>query len=156
MTAIRRPSRRLDTVPQRLLSLSLAVTTAVGLVGVLAVRSAQESAATQTSDEASDSGSQDVSTTGLTQAALDDYAAQLEAERLRLKEYRAELVAVAADLQAQANVLATGGRTVKIPKSKARVSVPSAVTAPKGKSAPKGKPAPKAAAPKAQAQSKSS
>ena len=152
MTAIRRPSRRLDTVPQRLLSMGLATATAVGLVGVLAVRSAEESAAAQTSDETSDSSAAEViSTDGLTQADLDNYAAQLDAERQRLEDYRDQLVVVANQLQQQADALSSGGRaTTTVAPTKVRVRAPKAAPVPKAKAAPK------ASAPKAQAKSKSS
>lgn len=150
MTAIRRPSRRLDTVPQRMLSMGLATATAVGLVGVLAVRSADDAAAD--TDETTESAPVEVTTTdGLTQADLDNYAAQLETERQRLEDYRNELVAVATDLQAQADALASGSKAPKTVATKVRVQTPKAAAAPKAKPAPKA-----AAAPKAQAKSKSS
>lgn len=146
---VRRPSRRLDTVPQRLLSMGLATATAVGLVGVLAVRSAEDASAD--TESASDSAPVQATTTdGLTQADLDNYAAQLDAERQRLQDYRDQLVAVAATLQQQADALASGGQVTSVTPTKVRVKAPKAAPVPKAKAAPK------AAAPKAQAKSKSS
>lgn len=146
MTAIRRPSRRLDTAPQRLLSMGLATATAVGLVGVLAVRSAEDASAN--TDDNGDSAS--VATTdGRTQADLDAYAAQLDAERQRLQDYRDQLVAVAATLQQRANALASGDVRTSIAPTKVRLRAPKVP-------APRAKAAPNAPAPRAQAKSKSS
>lgn len=150
MTAIRRPSRRLDTVPQRMLSMGLATATAVGLVGVLAVRSAEQASA-DTEGSSESASAQATTTDGRTQADLDNYAAQLDAERQRLQEYRDQLVAVAATLQQQADTLASGGQVTSVAPTKVRVRAPQAVPVPKAKAAPKAAPAPKA-----QAKSKSS
>ena len=150
MTAIRRPSRRLDTVPQRMLSMGLATATAVGLVGVLAVRSAEQASA-DTEGSSESASAQATTTDGRTQADLDNYAAQLDAERQRLQEYRDQLVAVAATLQQQADALASGRATSASAPIKVRVKAPKVASAPKAKAAPKAAPAPKA-----QAKSKSS
>lgn len=155
--AIRRPSRRLDTAPQRILSAGLATATAVGLIGVIGVRTAQDSAAADnanlTAATLDASSTATVSTAGYTKADLDAYAAQLDAERQRLEDYRAKLVNVANALQQGGAVRSA---TTKATAAPAKVPTAKKQSAPAAQSAPKAKPAPAAAAPKPQAKSKSS
>ena len=151
-TTIRRPSRRLDTAPQRILSLGLATATAVGLVGVIGVRTAQDSAAAENTDTTASATTEPTTSTGLTQADLDAYAAQLEAERQNLATYRAQLVDVAGQLQARANGTVNVGAPAKVPSvSTVKKAKPTA----KPKAQPKAQ-VQQAPAPKPQAQSKSS
>ena len=148
--AIRRPSRRLDTAPQRILSVGLATATCVGLVGVIGVRAAQDSAAASQADTGDTAAIEPTTSAGLTQADLDAYAAQLAAERQRLDDYRSQLVATAAELQAaidaQAGVRSTG--VVRAPKAGAVASAPKAKAKAKAKAQAQAAPqAPSAAAP---------
>lgn len=126
--------RRLDSRPQRILSAGLAAATAVGVVGVLAVRSAQDSAAAEQGD-ATPAAAEPTTSDGLTQADLDAYAAALDAERQRLKDYRARLVAVAESL---------GGRVPGAGATQAAVTSRKPSPAPKPKAAPRVKPRPQA------------
>lgn len=135
----RRPNRRLDSTPQRIISLGLATATAVGLVGVLAVRTAQDTVAaeqgsgdvdTAGQEASSGAGSEPTSSTGLTRAELDAYALQLEEERLRLEDYRSQLVQVAEVL----GVKVTKTSTTREKKAPARVKAakpPKAAPAPR-------------------------
>lgn len=145
---VRQPIRRIDTTPQRILSLGLASAACLGLVGVIGVRSVQDAAAQDAAapEQAAAGSSTLVSTvepttsTGLTQADLDAYAARLEAERVRLDDYRVQLASYANQVQAaigvpvdQGAVVAAGSTPVSERKGKPRV-----------KPAPKAKPAPQA------------
>jgi hypothetical protein len=151
--ASRRPSRRTNSTASKIVSAGLATATCVGLVGVIGIRTAQDSAA---ADSSSATQSQEgavavpTSTDGYTQADLDAYAAQLAAEAQRLTDYRAQLVDAAQTLQASAG--GSAGVTVSDP-----ASVPAK---PKSPSVKKPKPAvskPAAqAAPKPQSNTKSS
>lgn len=144
--AVRRPARGRTSTAGKIASASLATVTCVGLAGVLAVRAAQDSAAAEST------AVQDVqaaTSTGLTQADLDAYAQQLDAEAQRLADYREQLVQVAAELQAYAD-----GQGVKVTSS-------SGSTASNRGSAgtttrkPKPKPRPAAQPPKSPAQGQS-
>jgi hypothetical protein len=133
-----RSRRRLST--DRIISTGLAVTACAGMVAVIGVRSMEDSAATQQAT-AVDATAGTVSSTGLTEAQLDDYAAQLQAESARLDSYRDKLATVAA-------TLTSAPATQQSPVAKPR---PKAVSKP----APVAKPAPKPAA-KPQSTTKSS
>jgi len=111
--AVRRPSRGRTSTAGKIASASLATMTSVGLAGVLAVRAAQDSVAAESTAV---QDSQAATSTGLTQAELDAYAQQLDAEAQRLADYRDQLVQVAADLQSYADsqgvkVTSSGGST---------------------------------------------
>ena len=112
-------ARRNNSTGSKIVSTGLAVATCIGVVGVIGVRSAQESAAVEprSSTQAADAGSAQavavVSSSGLTQADLDAYAAALEQERVKLKKYGAKLVAAAVSLQqATAGTSAPANRAV--------------------------------------------
>ena len=90
----RRPSRRTNSTASKIVSAGLATATCVGLVGVIGVRTAQDSAAADSSSATEAQASAvaaPTSTDGYTQAELDAYAAQLAAEAQRLTDYRAQL-----------------------------------------------------------------
>ena len=99
-------------------AVGLAGATCVGLVGVVGARSVEEAvAATPVQDEAtlvlsSTSLTQPVSSTGLTEEQLDEYARALDVERTRLEAYHAELLDVAAALQESADSLAQASSAV--------------------------------------------
>ena len=102
-----RSRRRLST--DRIISTGLAVTACAGMVAVIGVRSMEDSAATQQAT-AVDATAGTVSSTGLTEAQLDDYAAQLQAESARLDSYRDKLATVAATLTSAPATSAVPGR----------------------------------------------
>ena len=101
----RRTSRRTNSTASKIVSAGLATATCVGLVGVIGIRTAQDSAAAD-SGSASEAAAAVVAapttTDGYTQADLDAYAAQLDAEAQRLADYRAQLIDAAMTLQASA------------------------------------------------------
>lgn len=150
-------------------AVGLAGATCVGLVGTLGVRVAQDAAASTTAPDPVVEVSSDatavtsvavVSSSGLTEEQLDEYARALEAERLRLEAYHAQLLDVAARLQesadsvaqAQGAVPASTSKKAKkanqpstdVPTKPAAQSTPTAK--PKPASKPAAKPAPKPAA----------
>ena len=142
----RRPSRRTNSTASKIVSAGLATATCVGLVGVIGVRTAQDSAAADSSSATEAQASAvaaPTSTDGYTQAELDAYAAQLAAEAQRLTDYRAQLAEAALTLQVSA-----GGNvsvTEPIPSvSKPSVSNPSVskptVSKPAAQAAPKPQP----------------
>ncbi len=137
----RRPSRRTNSTASKIVSAGLATATCVGLVGVIGVRTAQDSAAADSSSATEAQASAvaaPTSTDGYTQAELDAYAAQLAAEAQRLTDYRAQLAEAALTLQVSA-----GGNvsvTEPIPSvSKPSVSKPT-VSKPAAQAAPKPQP----------------
>ena len=137
----RRPSRRTNSTASKIVSAGLATATCVGLVGVIGVRTAQDSAAADSSSATEAQASAVAaltSTDGYTQAELDAYAAQLAAEAQRLTDYRAQLAEAALTLQVSA-----GGNvsvTEPIPSvSKPSVSKPT-VSKPAAQAAPKPQP----------------
>ena len=147
------PLRRRGThsTAQRILSAGLATTACIGVVGALGVRTVETGAAAQ--QEATQAANADlvVSSTGLTEQQLDDYAAQLQAEADRLDAYRAELRTVAASLKEGTGTSAAAETATR--------SVPSAATTvrkPKPKPKPKPKAAPAPAPQKPQSNTKSS
>lgn len=79
----------------RILSAGLATTACVGLVGVIGVRTIEQSAATETASQASPT-----TTSGLSQADLNAYADQLKQQSLELDAYRASLVTLSNRLHA--------------------------------------------------------
>ena len=141
--ASRRTSRRTNSTASKIVSAGLATATCVGLVGVVGIRTAQDSAAAELSSATESQASAvalPTSTDGHTQADLDAYAAQLEAEAQRLADYRAQLVDAALILQESAG--GNAGVTVSDPaavpanpqgikKPKPTVSKPAAQAAPK-------------------------
>jgi hypothetical protein len=137
-SSIRRPSRRGHSTTDKVVSAGLAVAACAGLIGVIAVRTGQDAQAAdaQASTEVTDSTLVAATTsTGLTQAQLDDYAAQLEAERIKLIDYRDQLALAAASLQG------TGGLQAALPsaKSGAAIKSPSAASAKQKSKAAKAK-----------------
>lgn len=103
-------SRSRQGASDKIWAVGLAGATCIGLVGTVGVRAAQDAAA---STAVPDSGSvveavagsaetgsaTAVSSTGLTEAQLDQYARALQEERVRLEAYHAELLNAAARLQ---------------------------------------------------------
>lgn len=140
-------SRGRHSTADRILSAGLATAACIGVVGVLGARTIETGTAAQ-QDAASSAGNANlaVSSTGLTEQQLDDYAAQLQAEGAKLDAYRAQLETVAASLKST-----SGASNANTP------SVASAVpTVRKPKPKPKPKAAPAPAPSKPQANTKSS
>lgn len=152
-----RSRRRLST--DRLISAGLAVTACAGIVAVIGVRSIEDSSATQQTATADNPATDTVavSSAGLTEAQLDDYAAQLQAENARLDAYRTKLVAVAATLSTSpAHQQSSSATSARPSKAKpAPQAAPAPVAKPKPVAKPAPKPAPKPAA-KPQSTTKSS
>ena len=152
----RRTSRRTNSTASKIVSAGLATATCVGLVGVIGIRTAQDSAAadsTSGGEAAAPVAAAPTTTDGFTQAELDAYSAQLDAEAQRLADYRAQLIDAAMSLQASAggpsklavtNPAAVPGKekssAAASTKSKAKVSKPAAQAAPKAQQAPQPKP----------------
>ena len=181
---IRRPSRRGHSTSDKVVSAGLAAAACASLVGVIAVRTSQDAQAaeaqaanSQATAEFADATLVAATTsTGLTQAQLDQYAAQLEAERLKLIDYRDQLAIAAASLngtgsQAAALPSAKAGSSIKTPSSakvqaevtapapaQAQVVQPQLPAAPQAKAAPQPQPQvqQQPAAPRPQAQTKAS
>jgi hypothetical protein len=107
-------AKRHTSAGQKALALGLASATCVGLVGVIAVRNAKEASA-QDSIGAIEPASATTST-GVTQAQLDQYAAQLAAEQQRLETYRQQLVATANSLATQSRSGVTITKPKRVPK----------------------------------------
>ena len=164
---IRRPSRRGYSATDKVVSASLAVAACAGLVGVIAVRTTQDAQASdaQANTEVSDATLVAATTSaGLTQTQLDEYAAQLEVERLKLIDYRDQLALAAAAINGSAQQSAVpsakAGSALKTPTSKAakaKAKAQAQVTAPAQQQAQQALPqlqaAPQAqAAPRPQAQ----
>lgn len=164
----RAPLRR-SSAPEKILAAGLATATCVGLVGVIGARtvaadsaSGGESSSATTPQPAPDTALVEPTTsTGLTEADLDAYAAQLAAEREKLDAYRATLVKAGKKLQRQAAGLtaaASGGSAASTSSTPARpASKPAAASSsasvaapskpkPKPVAKPAAKPAPKPAA----------
>ena len=131
-------------------SAGLAATTCIGVVGVIGVRSVEANAADAaaasqpaTTDIALVSSSVPTTSTGLTQADLEAYAAALAAESAKLDSYRAALVDAANALQA-----ASGQPAVKQPAAQQpavqqpAVQQPAVTPPPAAQSAPQIAPAP--------------
>ena len=139
---IRRPSRNGHSAADKVVSASLAVAACAGLVGVIAVRTTQEAQASdaQANTEVTDATLVAATTSaGLTQAQLDEYAAQLEAERLKLIDYRDQLALAAAAINGAVQQTgvpsAKAGAALKTPtaksaKAKAKAKAKAQVTAP--------------------------
>lgn len=117
----RAPLRRSST-PERILTAGLATATCVGVVGLLGVRTIEANAASSEAPAAVDlavspsdgsSASLATSSTGLTEAQLDAYAADLAREKERLDAYRAKLVKTAKKLSRQAE---RQGRVIAAPR----------------------------------------
>ena len=89
-----RPGRR-PTTSDKIVSSGLAVTTCVGLVGLLAWRAQQDAQATQVAEP-----QPATSSAGLTQQDLDAYAASLADRQRALDDYRNQLADAATRLQA--------------------------------------------------------
>ncbi len=150
----RRTSRRTNSTASKIVSAGLATATCVGLVGVIGIRTAQDSAAADsgsTSEAAAPIAAAPTTTDGYTQADLDAYAAQLDAEAQRLADYRAQLIDAAMTLQASAggpsrlsvtNPAAVPGKAAGLTaaSAKPRVTKPAAQAAPKPQQAPKPQP----------------
>ena len=102
-------------------AVGLAGATCIGLVGTIGVRAAQDAVASTNaadpaveviSDATAASQVAVVTSTGLTEQQLDEYARALEAERLRLEAYHAELLDVAARLQESVDAVAQAQGTI--------------------------------------------
>ena len=120
-------------------SLGLAGATCLGLVGLVGARSITDAAAADTAPVA------DVSSTGLSQAELDAYAASLNAQQVQLDAYRAQLVDVAQQLQAVADATTQSDATViPVAKKKNKSATTTIVPAPRPQAAPQLQAAPQA------------
>ena len=158
MTTDRRRSRaplRRSSTPERILSAGLATATCVGVVGLLGARTIEANASsasevgteqaeiTPVSDSVAPSGAAGPTTSsGLTQADLDAYAADLAKEKERLDAYRAKLVKAAKKLTRQ---LAAGNAAPAAGTTSAETVVPSRPTGRQPAPAAKSKPRPVAA-----------
>ncbi|CAB5016286.1 unannotated protein [freshwater metagenome] len=137
-----RKSRR-NSRADKIWSAGLAATTCIGIVGVIGVRSVEanaDAAASQpaATDIALVSSNVPTTSTGLTQADLEAYAAALDAESAKLDSYRAALVDAANALQA-----ASGQPVVQQPSvQQPSVQQPKVTRAPAAQSAPQIAPAP--------------
>ncbi|MBK9738871.1 MAG: hypothetical protein IPO93_05075 [Actinobacteria bacterium] len=166
-------SRRRSTA-DKIVSAGLATAACAGLVGVIGVRTIEQSVATQNDAAASTTtpgaaipDSIPTSASGLTEADLDAYAAQLAAESTKLDAYRTKLVKTAKKLQAAQNAASqavvvvpstsSSGGTSSGGSSSSTVTSSKPVAKPVAKPAPKpvAKPAPQPAA-KPQSNTKSS
>ena len=156
--ARRHASRRTNSTASKIVSAGLATATCVGLVGVIGIRTAQDSAAADSgsaTEVAAPVAAAPTTADGYTQADLDSYAAQLDAEAQRLADYRAQLIDAALTLQQSAGgpsrlavtkPAAVPGKAKSSSavsaksKAKAKVSKPAAQAAPKAQPAPQPKP----------------
>lgn len=142
----RRTSRRTNSTASKIVSAGLATATCVGLVGVIGIRTAQDSAAADSgsaSEAAAAIAAAPTTTDGYTQADLDAYAAQLDAEAQRLADYRDQLINAAATLQQSAG--GSSGLSVTDPaavptQASSAASAKPRVTKPAAKAAPKPQP----------------
>jgi hypothetical protein len=126
-------------------SAGLAATTCIGVVGVIGVRSVEANAADAatasqpaTTDIALVSSNVPTTSTGLTQADLEAYAAALAAESAKLDSYRAALVDAANALQAASGQPAVQQQSVQ----QQSVQQPKVTPPPAAQSAPQSVPAP--------------
>ena len=108
-------TKRYTSTGQKALAFGLASATCLGVVGLISVRNAQE--ATAAADEYTLTAS--TTSTGVTQAQLDQYAAQLAAEQQRLEAYRLQLIATANSLSEQSRTGARVTPPTKVPKTPA-------------------------------------
>jgi hypothetical protein len=143
--SIRRPNHRHNSTTAKIVSASLATATCIGVVGVLGVRAAEEASASDLAASSQNDNAQTTaptvatSSSGMTQADLDAYAAQLEQERQKLVGYRAKLVEAATQIQQSS----TGNMSIAaVAKSKAPAKVkPAKKTTPqKATAQPAGQP----------------
>ncbi|MEI7630798.1 MAG: hypothetical protein WCJ73_06625 [Actinomycetes bacterium] len=133
--SIRRPNHRHNSTTAKIVSASLATATCIGVVGVLGVRAAEEASASDLAASSQNDNAQTTaltvatSSSGMTQADLDAYAAQLEQERQKLVDYRAKLVEASTQIQQSS----TGNVSIAaVVKSKAPAKVkPTTKTKPK-------------------------
>ena len=120
-------TKRHTSAGQKALAFGLASATCLGVVGLISVRNAQEATAADTTDQVALAAA--TTSTGVTQAQLDQYAAQLAAEQARLEAYRLRLIDTANSLAAQARTGATVTKPKRVPKKpKAKVSANSGAT----------------------------
>jgi hypothetical protein len=139
-------------------AVGLAGVTCVGLVGTMGVRVAQDAVASTNAAEVvstetgMDATSVAVSTSsGLTEQQLDEYARALEAERLRLEAYHAELLDAAAKLQDSVSASSPSQNVVPARASSTKnKSKPAAKPKPAAQPVPKPAAAPQVAKPQAQ------
>lgn len=108
-------TKRYTSTGQKALAFGLASATCLGVVGLISVRNAQDSAAA--TDEYTLTAS--TTSTGVTQAQLDQYASQLAAEQQRLEAYRLQLIDTANSLSAQPRTGTRVAPQIKIPKNPA-------------------------------------
>ncbi len=138
----RKPRR--NSRADKIWSAGLAATTCIGVVGVIGVRSVEANAAAAaasqpaTTDIALVSSNVPTTSTGLTQADLEAYAAALAAESAKLDSYRAALVDAANALRAASGQPAVQQPSVQQPS----VQQPKVTRAPAAQSAPQSAPAP--------------
>lgn len=147
-----------STTAEKVLTAGLATAACIGVVGLLGTRmvSAQEVNAAPAPDStpvllATPASTLVTSSSGMTQADLDAYAALLSAEKDRLDAYRAQLTEAAK----QINTTKVGKSGAARPALKVPASTP-AIPAPAAKPAPKPKAPPVLAAPAPQSVSKGS
>lgn len=147
-----------NTTAEKVLTAGLATAACVGVVGLLGTRmvSAQEATAAPAPESspvllAAPASTVTTSSSGMTQADLDSYAALLSAEKDRLDAYRAQLTKAAE----QINAVTSGKSGAARPALKVPARTP-VIPAPAAKPAPKPKAPPVVAAPAPQSVSKGS
>ena len=125
-----KPARKRGGTSDRIWSTGLAVATCAGLVGVVGVRTLEAAPAEATIDPIPVANVEPtvatyattqvaVSSSGITQAQLDQYAASLDAQRQELLAYRDQLAAAAKELRKAAKALNTKAGTSVNVKTKA-------------------------------------
>jgi len=107
-------SKRHTSVGQKALAVGMASATCLGVVGLISIRTAQEASANDATEQVALAAA--TTSTGVTQAQLDQYAAQLAAEQQRLEAYRLQLIETADSLAAQSRT----GAAVTKPKNVTR------------------------------------
>lgn len=138
----RKPRR--NSPADKIWAAGLAAATCIGIVGVVGVRTVEANAAdvaaaqSATTDIALMSSSEPTTSTGLTQADLDAYAAELNKEAAKLTAYRAALVDAANALQAGSGQVKMKQLNVQQPTIKkiGATSRPAAQAAPRPAPAP--------------------
>ena len=114
-------SKRHTSAGQKALAFGLASATCLGVVGLISVRNAQEATAADGTDQVALAAA--TTSTGVTQAQLDQYASQLAAEQQRLEAYRLQLIATAKSLSTQSRSATTVTKPKRVPrKPKAKAS----------------------------------
>lgn len=125
-------SKRHTSAGQKALAFGLASATCLGVVGLITVRNAQEASAADATDQVALTAA--TTSTGVTQAQLDQYASQLAAEQQRLEAYRLQLIDTANSLATQSRTGATVTKPKRVPKKPKAVTKSSTSNSPSSSS----------------------